>query len=564
MRAVRRAIGLVLILVVAECAASAQSERDRSQILSGSGSVSGRVTLGGEPAPNIIVRAVYLDGDDGAENTLGKGVTDADGRFVVAGLPAGRVVLKAHAPASALSPEAGVEGRSVTLAEGEFVEGVDIALIHGGVVTGRIVDQENRPIVGLPVRAIGTNGRRGSWLRDERTDDRGIYRIFGLEAGDYRIRTSPDYSVRLGRKTGSYQATFYPGTTDEWQAVAIEVTAHGETRNVDFVVRKSGGGFAAAGRVVDSRTGRPAASVFVVAHPQTPTGPTDFDVAPAMSDSRGTFRISGLKPGRYKLMSFNLPGRTSDTYADPVVFDVAAADVTGLEVRLEAGATIEGRITVEGAQADATIDLSTVRLYCVSQTIVGSDVDDDEDEDDSSDFAPAGATRVGADGTFVVEGIRPGRATIGFDPWNGSRRLTLLRIERDGVEIPDSFDVAAGERITGVRIVTALGVGKIRGIVKVKGAPLATFSVLVSVRRTDGSDRSGQQTVPADPRGHFVLGGLRDGEYDVTATLSPESAQGGTPTRYFSGARRATVSGQTPVEVTIEVDVSKAPPQRDN
>jgi hypothetical protein len=66
-------------------------------------------------------------------------------------------------------------------------------MIKGGVITGKVVTADNDPVVAVRVRALrirDLNGRRPARLElspDRLTDDRGIYRIFGLLPGTYLV-----------------------------------------------------------------------------------------------------------------------------------------------------------------------------------------------------------------------------------------------------------------------------------------------------------------------------------------------------------------------------------------
>src|SRR5262249_23569311 len=80
--------------------------------------------------------------------------------------------------------------KSITLDEGESRDSVDIALVRGGVITGRVTDDEGKPLIGaglqlLSVDEKGDSQWRGDYKVDWETDDRGVYRIYGLPAGRY-------------------------------------------------------------------------------------------------------------------------------------------------------------------------------------------------------------------------------------------------------------------------------------------------------------------------------------------------------------------------------------------
>ena len=68
-------------------------------------------------------------------------------------------------------------GTSLSVGPGQIVDGVDFHLIRAGVVEGRVVDQDNKPLERVQVmlsgyRNLGGERRLMSFGRDE-TDDRG-------------------------------------------------------------------------------------------------------------------------------------------------------------------------------------------------------------------------------------------------------------------------------------------------------------------------------------------------------------------------------------------------------
>ena len=68
------------------------------------------------------------------------------------------------------------------------------------------------------------------------TDDRGIYRIFGLEPGRYIVgvgASSEDAVQPIGNR-GLYKRAYHPDAVDESNARIIEVTPGGEIKNVDI------------------------------------------------------------------------------------------------------------------------------------------------------------------------------------------------------------------------------------------------------------------------------------------------------------------------------------------
>jgi hypothetical protein len=128
--------------------------------------------------------------------------TDAEGRYRLTDVPPGTYRISVFAPAYAVEGEKDplTPGRTVSVTEGENVENADFSLTRGAVITGKATDDKDRPVIAEPVNAykLSANGKRQSlglfystfvhW----RTDDRGVYRIFGLEAGRYLVAVGFD------------------------------------------------------------------------------------------------------------------------------------------------------------------------------------------------------------------------------------------------------------------------------------------------------------------------------------------------------------------------------------
>jgi hypothetical protein len=162
-------------------------------------------------------------------------------------------------------------GQTVVLSEGESVDGIDFALVRGGVITGKVTDADGRPVVEQSVSLISaetqTNPRGPVYsFSGVQTDDRGIYRMFGLAAGRYKVSAGGEdgfYMTSSGR--ASYKQTFHPDVTDVSKAAMVEVTEGGEASNVDIALGRASQTYAASGRVINGESGEPIANVRTVA-----------------------------------------------------------------------------------------------------------------------------------------------------------------------------------------------------------------------------------------------------------------------------------------------------------
>src|SRR5499426_4879882 len=187
-----------LLFISASWSATAQETRPKRE-----GVISGRLVADdGQPMGGAKVIAIGV-----SKSPFAGGIQttncDADGNFKVTGLSHGVYSIVAQAPGYV-----SVQDLSRKYRVGESVI---IRMARGGVITGRVTDEFGEPMVGVPVsadRVRDSEGRpdtsvtRMNEMHSSRiTDDRGDYRIYGLEAGAYVVGVniaSPIY-VGMGR-----------------------------------------------------------------------------------------------------------------------------------------------------------------------------------------------------------------------------------------------------------------------------------------------------------------------------------------------------------------------------
>ena len=125
--------------------------------------------------------------------------------------------------------------------------------------------------------------------------------------------------------------------------------------------------------------------------------------------------------------------------------------------------------------------------------------------------------KIAADGSFQIKGLFPGRANIHLSGHPALQKgFTLLRIERDGIELRDGIEIGPGEQITGVRVVLAYGTGIVRGQVKIEGGALPAGAQLRISGGRVGAGSTPSVFAQVDARGRFVIEGLLAGMYELT------------------------------------------------
>ena len=185
----------------------------------------------GSPIRRAQVRVTSPDAREGRVAT-----TDAQGRFEIKELPAGRYTMTAS-KGGFVSLQYGQRrpsesGTPIELGDGQTMDKLAIALPRGSVLGGRITDEFGEPVANASVSAwrYGYRGRRaahdagaGRTSRDT-TDDQGHFRLFGLPPGDYYVSATlrsggPEVTDPMGELSG-YAATYFPGTPNVAEAHA--------------------------------------------------------------------------------------------------------------------------------------------------------------------------------------------------------------------------------------------------------------------------------------------------------------------------------------------------------
>jgi len=155
------------------------------------GSITGRVTRDGNPVPGaVVVLLVGISHGSQDEGEMARARTDLDGRFHITDIASGTYRVRILLPAYVNVDLGAGSDISVMVPSGSEVSGVDFSLVRGGVITGRITDQRGAPLQRQSVNlySIDDEGhvrRIYGHLTGADTDDRGVYRIYGLAPGTY-------------------------------------------------------------------------------------------------------------------------------------------------------------------------------------------------------------------------------------------------------------------------------------------------------------------------------------------------------------------------------------------
>ena len=540
----RLAVPVSLIIICLASTLFAQAPAKQPAAKTPRGSVSGRITIKDKPAPGVMVGLRRFDGASPFEQVL-KAFTDQDGVYHITNVGPGSYNVVPVAPAY-ISTSSDYNVLPVVVNEDETVEGVNFSLVRGGVITGKVTDADNRPIIQMQVDIFRADSldraapfRQTSPVNSVATDDRGIYRVFGLIPGKYKVAAgrsdefTGSFSIAQQR---SYKQVFHPDVSDATKATTIEVSEGSEAKDVDITLGRTMQTFAVSGHVINNDTGLPVANArFALSRIIGERG--DYVGSPIAANERGDFITEGLLPGKYAIVQY--ANEATELRLETTSFEVVDQDITDLAIKLVKGASISGVVVVESDDKAARSKLLELQLRGYVSV--------------AANFGSSVSSTITADGGFRFGGLPNGAINIALAEKNmpfAPKGFAISRIERDGVPVP-RLEIKDGESISGVKVIVSYGTSVLRGMVNVENGTIGP-NTRFFVRITKAGDKLSNLRQPqVDSRGHFLMEGLPAGVYDLTAGIAAGRQQ--------SAKRSVTlVDGET-TDVTLTIDLTPSP-----
>lgn len=536
----------------------------------GTGAISG-ILVNDEADPKPIRRArVTLTEDAGAGWTT---VSDDTGTFRFAALPAGRFTLRASkegfVPATYGARRPGGSGTAISLTGGQQATGLTMRLLRGAVVTGTVRDERGRLVPNVGVSLMRWEIKAGSrWLAaygsERATDDRGIYRIYGLPPGDYLIRAGSGVALTSGAKLltaadiqrvraaaasgrpivaattapaqpppplRAYAPVFYPGATDPMNGTWITLTAGEERAGLDVAISLVASA-KIAGTVTSPVSGLSVTATSVILMPASQQVLSDGIIPAHMArpDESGRFGFSGVTPGSYTLtaqlavLTNRAPappatptgGRgggpapdTENFFATATVL-VSGADV-GVALTLRPGAKIAGRLLFDGSSPrPSSFSAFRFGLRSIDSIPVPS----------LPFFQP--------DGTFRVAGVAPGRHVLIWSPPADSP-WWIVSATAGGKDVLDApLDVGAGDEISDFTITLGDTPTEFTGLLQdASGRPAADYFIVIFARDKARWTPESRWVTAIRPGtdGRFAVKGLPPGDYLVAALTDVQQGE---------------------------------------
>ncbi len=517
-----------------------------AQTVAGTARISGIVKNSADDAPIARARVMALSPGLSEPRVV---ITGADGRYTIGDLPPGSYSITAtHTGFAAYTYGQGrtVTGTPVGVTTGQQLTNVDLPLVAGGVIVGRILDEDGAPFAGATVDALINRYQGGNDMlfsvASAQTDDRGEFRLFGLAPGTYYVSAGdPAFaSVSTPKGVQHYSPTYHPGTTQANQARAVTVGA-GDPPRVEFKLQLVPPA-RISGQLVPY-DGKALLNGAIIMAPLEGEGvPMVAPEDPALFPD-GRFTFNGVAPGRYLIRA---RGQTNtDAAALFAVFsiEVFGKDVEGIQMTLRPGAILDGLVMVEST-GGAHPDLVSLRVRAPFT--------------DGNAFGDSLTGTVQANGAFTVRGVMKGDHQLVVDglqpPW------VVKSVRYRGEDISDvQLSVEEREQLRDVRIILSDRATEVSGLVEnPRKLPVANTGVLVCSKtalywmrtsrrvRVTFTDQNGRWRVDGLPPGdYFAVASPLIDEADLGRRDRLEALQSiGTPFRLDSETARQTLTLQ--------------------
>jgi hypothetical protein len=508
------------------------------------GVITGRVLLdNGQPAVGATVSAVLQS------RIARTALTNAEGEFKLSGLSPAPYAMTAQLPAYVMTP------LTTATDEPQYFHLGDTATIQmfkGGVITGKVTTASDEAVPGLMIKAIRIRDAAGKALGAStyrrRTDDRGIYRLFGLPPGTYLICTD-------GTAVGlSFEAdeqiedapVYYPAATRE-TAAELAVASGEELANIDIRYRAERGRYV-SGKVIGASGGyiinvylKPVDSEVILASEW-------MQIRERKVEDGIAFQFRGIADGEYELTADRRSGDDEGGFANPRRISVRGADVTGLELRLISYGSITGKLqlvedkppqsTATKATATATCASTPKRNFLFEETTIALHPEEKFLRNESLRVAfPV------RQGDFTIRYLTAGRYRFQSQWPNAdwylraitlpdARTKRLLDLGRIGL------GVKAGEKLNGVNFVIGTRAARLTGRIKASAEIKTPFRVhLIPFEKEAADDVLRYAETEAATDGTFTLRQLAPGKYWIVARTSEVTSERALPLAWNQAER---------------------------
>jgi Carboxypeptidase regulatory-like domain len=456
-------------------------------------------------------------------------LSDGAGNFSLTGLGAGTYSLTVQKNGYTLDPGTVQEAVEV----GPSRDAVALRLLPLGKIAGRVTDSEGDPVPGVSVRAVRVllqDGRRSfEEQRPGTTDDRGQYRLWNLESGEYYIAAAGRSGGTLtyvgplssGGVHEGFAPVYYPAASDRASATPIAL-APGQEFAADLKVAMQPA-FRVRGTLRNVSVREPVKVELLRGAGETGANRV------LVNGATGRFEANDVVPGTYLLRASQGEGET-ETRGERHV-QVGRADVDGLVVELVAG------VTVTGVVRSGQVDVRRGRTFPPRCDVILFPAE----TEGNSDSALIGSSD--EDGKFTIDGVHTGHYRVHVQAFGGY--VASLVSGTTDLSKGAELVIGPGTPPEPLEVVLRSDGGSIAGTID-ESAKLANGAWVVLAPAVGGEAESAIVSL-----GKFEFQGLAPGDYQVYLFKDMENIEYRNP-EVLRGLRggesvHVTAGGQTTV-----------------
>jgi hypothetical protein len=419
---------------------------------------------------------------------------------------------------------------------------VTVPMTRGGVITGRVTNANGEPVIAVAVTAVrvrdaeGAPARSGYPSRPRFTNDRGVYRLYGLTPGTYVVAANRrDNNYRTGPAPYDDELpAYHPAARTRAEAAEIKVGAGVEITGVD--VRYGGGRGHTVSGVVSGGKGivtRPAVNLQLFGA-QGELYANSAYIRPG-DDNRG-FAFYGLPDGEY-IITARSSGPDQGLAAAPERITLRGADVAGIEMKLDPLGSLSGRVVIDGLpnSCDPKRKISPERFLI---TLMRDDLQGDAAA--FIQYPRSFSQRVDENGKFTFNSVEPGRyrivarssdehlyvKAITAYAATPARRGAARGANPSGGVSQNGFTFRPGEKMAGVTVSFAEGAAGFRGKVtpENEGArlPSRLRLHLIPADPKAAEDMLRYSETIARSEGAFAFNNIAPGKYLLLTRVVPD------------------------------------------
>ena len=486
------------------------------------GTIRGRLTsTDGQPLLNANVLVQSLTGTPVAKPTR----PDAEGKFVFENLIPGAYIVMATAP--------GYIDQSMSLGNPlqwpRYLIGSDVSInmIKGGVITGLVTNSKGEPVVGVPVHATLANSETAYMLGvvsgsgTSETDDRGVYRIYGILPGQYIVNAGGKGAFGQFTASGFDMdvPTYYPSSNRD-TAIPVSVRSGDETTGID-IKYKGVEGHSISGVVLGKIETSAAAGAITImlAHANT-ASILSMEIA-GVADPRRTFSFNGVADGEYDLFSSYLTNPNDNALMGTKRVIVRGSDLTGIELRLSPLSSIAGTITLDPIKPEDKCDK---RRSQVAETILKLPLDDPKKAGNQALTAMfSGLGQLNDKGEFTLRNLEAAKYRLDIKLPSESWYIRAINLPASAAQGAWQGTVAikSGDSLSGVSIMVGQDAATLRGRVGSEASVVreGTHVHLVPVESKEANNVLRYSETDVNGDGSFAFTNLAPGRYFILSRV---------------------------------------------